>query len=256
MKLEFQSDGGACSDGAYGLIVLQTDLTMEPELAPVFGGFGLYHTRIPNAPEVTPDTLAAMAREMPRTAALLPPEVRVIGYGCTSGATIIGPERVADLIRQAQPQAAVTDPISALLAACTHLGVRRLGFVTPYVAEVSAAMRARLEGSGLEIAGFGSFEQIEDRVVAGISEASTLAAIEKVAGIGTCDAIFASCTNLRGFGIIERAEAATGVPVLTSNLALGWHMLRLAGAETAGRGPGRLFAGDIRGCEAGRERVS
>jgi len=245
MKLEFQSDGGACSDGAFGLVVLQTDLTLEPELRGVFGGYGLYHARIPNAPEVTPDTLAAMAREMPQTAALLPPEVRVIGYGCTSGATIIGPQRVAALIRQAHPRAEVTDPISALLAACAHLGVRRLGFVTPYVAEVSAAMRARLEGAGLTIAGFGSFEQVEDRVVAGISEASTLTAIEKVASMGACDAVFASCTNLRGFGIVERAEAATGVPVLTSNLALGWHMLRLAEAETAGRGPGRLFGGGI-----------
>jgi len=242
MKLDFQSDAGACAEGAFGLIVLQTDLTLEPELASVFGAFGLYHTRIPNAPEVTPETLAAMAREMPHVAGLLPPEVGVIGYGCTSGATIIGPDRVAALIRQAHPDAQVTNPLSALFAACAHLGVRRLGFVTPYVADVSAAMRGRLEDAGLEIAGFGSFEQIEDRVVASISEASTLAAITRVAAMAPCDAVFASCTNLRGFGIIEQAEAATGVPVMTSNLALAWHMLRLANVETTGRGPGRLFA--------------
>jgi len=243
MKLDFESDGGACAGGAFGLIVLQTDLTMEPELRGVFGGCGLYHTRIPNAPEITPDTLAAMEREMPRAAGLLPPEVRVVGYGCTSGATIIGPARVAELVRREQPQARVSDPLSALLAACAHMGVARLGFVTPYIADVSAAMRGRLEDAGLRIAGFGSFEQSEDRVVAGISEASTLAAIERVAAMAECDAVFAACTNLRGFGIVDRAEAATGVPVLTSNLALGWHMLMLAGMATAGRGPGRLFAG-------------
>ena len=243
MRLDFESDGGACADGAFGLIVLQTDLTMEPELRGVFGGYGLYHTRIPNAPEVTPETLAAMEREMPRTASLLPPEVRVIGYGCTSGATVIGPHRVAALVRRSQPQARVTDPLCALLAACEHLGVARLGFVTPYVADVSALMRGRIEEAGLHIAGFGSFEQVEDRVVAGISEDSTLAAMERVAAMAPCDAIFAACTNLRGFGIVDRAEATTGVPVLTSNLALGWHMLHLAGVETAGRGPGRLFCG-------------
>ena len=245
MKLSFDSDNGACAAGAFGLIVLQTDLTMEPELASVFGGYGLYHARIPNAPDVTPATLAAMQNEMPRTAALLPPEVGVIGYGCTSGATVIGPERVSALIRQEHPQAEATNPISAILAACAHLSVRKLGFVTPYIAEVSAAMRGRLEQAGLEIAGFGSFEQAEDRVVAGIAERSTLAAMEQVAAMGHCDAIFASCTNLRSFGIIEQAEAATGVPVLTSNLALAWHMLRLAGQETAGRGPGTLFASDL-----------
>lgn len=242
MKLDFDSDDGAFAAGAFGLIVLQTDLTMEPELAGVFGGFGLYHTRIPNAPEVTPATLAAMEREMPGTAALLPPEVRVIGYGCTSGATVIGPQRVAELVGQEHPQATVTNPISAVLAACAHLGVERLGFVTPYVAQVSAAMRDRLEAAGLRIAGFGSFEESEDRVVAGITETSTLAAIETVAGLGACDAVFASCTNLRSFGIIEQAERMIGIPVVTSNLALAWHMLTLAGVETAGRGPGRLFA--------------
>lgn len=242
MKHPFESDGGAFAAGAFGLIVLQTDLTMEPELAPVFRGFGLYHTRIPNAPDVTPETLAAMAEEMPRTAALLPPEVGVVGYGCTSGATIIGPERVTALIRSAHPHVEVTNPLSAVLAACAHLGVQRLGFVTPYLPEVSAAMRARLEAENMEISAFSSFEQVEDRMVAGIAERSTLAAITHVAAQAPCDAVFAACTNLRGFGIIEQAEAATGLPVMTSNLALCWHMLRLAGVETQGRGPGRLFA--------------
>ena len=242
MKLPFDSDGGAFAAGAFGLIVLRTDLTMEPELAPVFKGCGVYHTRIPNAPDVTREMLAMMANDMYPAATLLPPEVQVVGYGCTSGATVIGPERVAALVQRAHPHVQVTEPLSATLAACAHLGVKRLGFVTPYVAEVSAAMRARLEGAGMQIAAFGSFEEVEDRVVAGITEASTLAAIKRVAAMAECDAIFAACTNLRGFGSIDEAEAATGLPVLTSNLALGWHMLRLAGVATQGRGPGRLFA--------------
>ncbi len=242
MTLDHESDGGAFAAGAFGLIVLRTDLTMEPELAPIFAGLGLYHARIPNAPDITPATLAAMAEALPGTAALLPPEVGVVGYGCTSGATVIGPERVAALVRGAHPQAQVTDPLSAVIAACAHLGVRRPGFVTPYVAEVSAAMRARLEEAGLTIAGFGSFEEGEDRAVAAIAERSTLAAIRAVAEMAPCDAVFVSCTNLRGLGIVEAAESATGVPVLTSNLALAWHMLTLAGLPTAGRAPGRLFA--------------
>ena len=240
MKLDFDSDGGAGAQGAFGLIVLQTDETLEPELRGVFSDRALYHTRIPNAPEVTAETLARMEAELPRVAGLLPP-VDVIGYGCTSASTVIGSDRVAEAIRQAKPGVAVTDPIKATLAACAHLGIARLAFVTPYIAEVSAAMQAKLESAGLTIGAFGSFEQVEDAVVARISELSTLAAIESVAASAGADAVFASCTNLRGFGIIERAEAATGIPVMTSNLALGWHMLRLAGLPTAGRGPGRLF---------------
>lgn len=243
MSLPFISDGSAGESGAFGLIVLQTDLTMEPELRGIFAqpGTALYHTRIPNANEVTPETLADMEAELPRTAALLP-DVQVIGYGCTSGATVIGPERVTAAIQRAHPDALVTNPLSALLAACAHLGVKRLGFVTPYVAEVSAAMQTVLERNGLSITAFGSFEQVEDAVVARIAETSTLAAIETVAAEAKADAIFASCTNLRAFGIIEEAEARVGIPVLSSNLALGWHMLHLAGKPTKNAGPGRLFA--------------
>ena len=87
-------------------------------------------------------------------------EFDVIGYGCTSGATIIGPDRVAATVRKVRPAAKVTDPITAVMAACDAMKVSRLGFVTPYVEQVSAAMRALLEGKGYKIAGFGSFEAL------------------------------------------------------------------------------------------------
>ena len=56
------------------------------------------------------------------------------------------------------------------------------------------------------------------------------------------EAVFASCTNLRSLGVVDAAEAALGKPVVTSNQAMFWHMLRLAGAEARGWGPGRLFS--------------
>ena len=37
----------------------------------------------------------------------------------------------------------------------------------------------------------------------------------------------------------QSAAAATGLPVVSSNLALIWHMLRLAGIDAAGWAPGR-----------------
>jgi len=42
--------------------------------------------------------------------------------------------------------------------------------------------------------------------------------------------------------VIEQAEAELGLPVVSSNQALLWHMLGLAGvAQPSGWGPGRLF---------------
>lgn len=232
MKLPFVTDDGMGARAALGLVVLPADETLETEMR----GFlperdvALYHTRIVMPPDVTTETLAGMADALPAAVALLPEcRLDVIGYGCTSGATVIGPEGVRQRVRKVHPEAEVTDPISATLAACRALGVRRLGFVTPYVESVSAAMRTLLVRNGLEIAAFASFEEGDDRVVARIAPDSILAAIEDVAGRADCDAVFVSCTNLRVAGIAAEAERRIGRPVISSNLALGWHMRALAG---------------------------
>jgi len=245
VRLSFETDGGAGERMAVGLIVLQSDETMETEFSPLFdrAGAALYHSRIPSAPDVSAETLAKMEAEMPRAASLLPVSrgLDAVGYGCTSGATIIGPKNVALAVRQHHPQARVTDPITAVMAALRTLGCSNIAFLTPYVAEVSEAMRALLEDSGFTIAAIGSFEESNEATVARVTENSLLDAIVQLGSNPACDCVFASCTNLRSFGIIEQAETRLGKPVISSNLAFAWHLLTLAGAEVRGLGPGRLF---------------
>ena len=50
-----------------------------------------------------------------------------------------------------------------------------------------------------------------------------------------------SCTSLRVAEIVEEVEAAIGKPVSSSNHAMAWHALRLAGVNDAVQGWGRLF---------------
>ena len=245
MKLDFDIDVGFGTRAKMGLIVLETDESLEPELARISGlpGVATYHTRIPMVAEITPETLMRMKQDLPAAAAALPEpmEFDVIGYGCTSASTVIGSDAVRDAVREARPGVQVTDPLRAVIAACEALGVKRLGFVTPYIPEVSNRMRVKLEEAGIEIAGFGSFEEGDDRVVARISETSVLNAIEAVAAQEPCDAVFVSCTNLRILSILEQAEAKIERPVISSNLALSWHMLRLSGVSEPRSGFGRLL---------------
>lgn len=246
MKLSFILDDGASAKAAIGVIVLQNDETLESELSPVISksGAALYHSRIPCAREVTPETLVQMEADLPYSASLLPSarEMDVVGYACTSGATVIGPEKIAAAIHQHHPNAKTTDPITAVRAACEFLEAKRLGFVSPYVADVSSAMQALLEKSGFSVSAFGSFEQSEEAVVARISLQSVYEAICRVGELEDVDVVFASCTNLRSFEVIEKAEATIGKAVITSNQALAWHMLRLAGLPTKSMGPGQLFS--------------
>jgi len=252
MKLDFETDAGSGSRARLGLIVLQTDETIEDEIRRLVDveGVLLHCTRIPSDPEVVPDTLAAMAAELPAAADMLPHvDLGAVGYGCTSGATIIGPERVAELIRSARPgdeagsfaRTPITEPLTAVRAACDALGMRRLGFVSPYEPRVTTAMREALTAGGLNVTAFGSFGEAEEYRVARICTRSVHEAILQVGRAAECDGVFVSCTNLRTLPVLEAAEQALGLPVISSNQALAWHMLRSAGIADSMLGRGRLF---------------
>ncbi|MGH7188528.1 MAG: hypothetical protein ACREF0_05000, partial [Acetobacteraceae bacterium] len=55
------------------------------------------------------------------------------------------------------------------------------------------------------------------------------------------DCVFVSCTSLRLAGIVEEVEAETGIAVTSSDHALAWHAIRLAGIGEGVAGAGRLF---------------
>ncbi|SFN36173.1 maleate isomerase [Roseovarius lutimaris] len=245
--MDYALDAGAGAGLRLGVILLSTDETLEYEARQVIGArdVNLLHTRIPARADVTPEDLRLMAPEMTRTAALLPKDLSAVAYACTSGATIIGSENVASLINAAHPDTAVTNPLVAVIAALKALGVTRIAMVTPYVAEVTRPMCAILAAEGIEVVSEVSFGQKEDWTVARITEGSTEAAMLAAAKVEGVEAVFASCTNLRTFGIIDAVEARLGLPVISSNQALIWDMLRLSGAEARGWGPGRLFDLDM-----------
>ena len=79
-----------------------------------------------------------------------------------------------------------------------------------------------------------SFNEEVEAKVARITPYSILAAAVAAEQHEAAEAVFISCTNLRCAGIIVEAERRTGKPVLLSDLALLWHMLRIAGLETQG----------------------
>lgn len=217
-----------------GLIVLQEDETLEQDARRLLPAAARLHvTRVPSGAEVTRETLAAMAGTMTAAARLFPDAVRfaAVGYGCTSGTAVIGPARVAGLVREGTRAEAVTEPVSALIAACQALGVTRLAFLSPYVAEVSTRLREVLAEGGVACPVFGSFDEAEEARVARIDTASVIEAATRLGQAPEAQAVFLSCTNLRTLDAIPEIERRTGKPVLSSNLVLLWHMCALAGIE-------------------------
>ena len=241
MSFDFTTDPAV---PAMGLIVLQSDETIEQDFRRIFGaGPLIYVTRVPTATQVTRDTLQQMAETLPAAASLFaePTEFSVVGYGCTSGTAQIGADNIARLVREGCTTPEVTQPVSGLLAACATLNIKRLGFLSPYVEDVSSHLVNVLEANGVACPVFGSFDEACETVVAHISSQSTYDAAVTLAAKGGIDALFLSCTNLRTLDIIEKLEAETGLPVLSSNQVLAWHMAQLSGKDLTNLPFGTLF---------------
>ncbi|MDH5799136.1 MAG: Asp/Glu racemase [Paracoccaceae bacterium] len=211
-----------------GLIVLSADETIEPEFRRYFADHPspVYVSRIPSGLEVTPTTLAAMEAALPAAADLLPKGLRyrAVGYACTSASSVIGSDRVADMIRQTCATDAVTDPIRATAAEARSLGISRLALLSPYVEEVNEPLRTAFGEIGLEMDHFASFGEAEESRVVRISKGSIVDAAISLGRDPSVEGVFLSCTNLRTIDAIPVIEAAIGKPVLSSNRSLAWHL--------------------------------
>lgn len=250
-KLSFTTDSGFGARARIGLVVLQTDQTLETEFRDLthVPGVSCYHTRIANESTTNEDTLTAMAADLPAAAAMLPLDMGLaaIGYGCTSASTLIGADRVAGMLNSAHPGIPTSEPLSAAIAALKAMGVQRLGLLTPYIPEVTIAMQQAFVDAGIVVSVVGSFCEGDDLTVGKIDADSVLNGVKALGAREDVDGVFISCTSVRAVALIEEAEAAIGKPVTASNHALAWHLLRLARIDDTLEGKGRLYTLSLNG---------
>jgi maleate cis-trans isomerase len=169
-------------------------------------------------------------------------EVDIIVFHCTAVSTFA--PHLSDDIRGIIERATGLDTFTtadAVLAAIEALAMRRLALLTPYIEPVHAREIAFLRSHGVEPVGGahlgidtnGEMAKLEPAMLADWSGRHRCAAAE---------GYFLSCTAIRSAGIIVPLEDALGRPVLTSNQAMVWHLLRRAGIADQVNGFGRLFS--------------
>ena len=108
-------DAGLGARLRIGVIVLATEQTAEHEFRRMLAlpGVDVYQARIWNETQITPDTLAAMARGIETATRQILPDapLDVMGFTCTSGAMVIGEDTVFNLMRNVRPGIACSSPI-------------------------------------------------------------------------------------------------------------------------------------------------
>ncbi|KIN62157.1 Asp/Glu racemase [Sulfitobacter noctilucicola] len=227
-----------------GMVVLQSDETLERDLRRLLPlEAEVLVSRVPSAEVLTQASITEMEGNLTQAARLLPrsADCAAVGYGCTSGTAQIGAARVGKLISDGVRTKHVTEPVSALTAACRALGITRLALISPYVAAISDQLRHVLGAAGIRVTAFASFDEPKEESVVRISAQSLRRAAIEIGTTADCEAVFLSCTNLRTLDVIDAIEDEIGKPVLSSNQVLGWHLMQLAALMPPQNLPGRLW---------------
>ncbi len=237
-----------------GLVTLEADLTIESELRHFIGDATspnisksptILHSRIACDDLVTAQNLTAMKGQFTQALGLFPTahHFDVVGYGCTSASLLIGEDVVQSIIKAHIDVDHVTTPLTGARRALAALQAKHIGYLAPYVSEISEKMCQLLKADGLCIDAAGTFGEGRDSIVGRIDPQSILQALTALAKRSSTplDAIFVSCTSLKCAPIIEIAEAQLGIPVISSNSAIAWDMARLSGLAVPASGKGRLF---------------
>ncbi len=226
-----------------GFVLIATDRIIEREmfrLAPE--GVGVHFTRLPSEDDITVESLSAMEKGLNHAASCMLPEcgLDVICFACTSGSAVIGEERVMAELSKGAPGAKPTTLITGVIRALQTLQAHRIVVATPYLDEINSLEDEYLKNKGFDVLDIQGMNILKDT---DIGKAAPDFIMEYALDIDRHDAeaIFVSCGALRTLDIIDKLEQRAGKPVVTSNQAMFWDTLRLAGIEDKIEGYGHLL---------------
>jgi len=236
-------DAGLHPRAKLGFVLLATEQTIEENMFRLCPpGVGVHFTRAWNPDSITVESLTRQAEDLARAASTLLPDgsLDVIGYACTSGSLVIGEERVFAELSRGAPGVRTTSLISGVLRALRSVGARRVAVATPYLDEINAREAAYMERAGFEICAIRGLNLEKDSDMIRVSPAA-IARLAASVDRPEADAVFISCGALRSIDVVEALEHELAKPVICSNQAMMWDMLRLAGIEDRIEGYGRLL---------------
>jgi len=233
-----------------GVLVPSGNPTVEPELyrmAP--SSVTMHFARMASLGDGAPGAPAGMAERTLGYLDSVPAATRTLAdvglaalvLAHTGVSYLTGYAREAPLLAQLQEasRAPATTAARAILDALAHLGVRRLALATPYPDIIATAGRAYWEAAGLEVVAHHRMEGVTN-----IYEETTerVIALGRAADTAAAEVVLISGTGLPTADAVESLERDLAKPVVTSQSATLWWLLRAAGVTAPVCGWGTLLA--------------
>jgi maleate isomerase len=132
--------------------------------------------------------------------------------------------------------------MDAGVAAMEHLGISRIALLAPYIPATAELVAQFFESSGIAVVSRTTFSLPGDLSMNRVSVPCLIENAQAcLAKGGEPQALFISCTALMTSDAVETIETAVGLPVVTSNQALAWDVLRSHLGRRPLDGRGMLF---------------
>jgi len=202
------------------------------------------HTARMGLRKVTVEALSAMEKKAVDAAhELSDAKVSAVSYGCTSGSLFrgVGHDRRIEAKLEKIVKAPCVATSRAVVDSLRALRVRKVAVATPYMKGIDELEKNFLTSNGFEVVdinGLGLLDNIE----IGKQKPHVAYTLAKRLRYADANAIFISCTNFRTIEVIKKLEQETNRPVVSSNTATLWSIMRKAKVKKTIMGFGRLFA--------------
>ena len=208
-----------------GLLVPNTDTSLEWDLQRAFGGRCSIHTERIYLENVTVEAEVKMVEEeTPRALEYLRPLApEVIVFGCTSAGALYGVEGEAAFTRSLGESLGCPSisAFGSVLAHLRRLDIKRLSLFTPYTAEVHKKVADSIREAGITIGWEDHLGLVRDEDIGNLEPSLIAERLSQApTGADRADAVFASCTNLRVDEISAELTERLGQPVFGSNTAI------------------------------------
>jgi len=227
----------------FGLIIPSSNTTMETEFWRMVSGWATVHTSRMKLTEITVEDLKEMEDQMwGAVSRLIDADIDILGYGCTSGRLFKGKghgRKIEEIIEEKTGITTVATA-QAVIRAFNDLQIKRVCIATPYSEEINQLEKRYIEQNGIDVLHIMGLDIINNQEV-GRNDPDVAFELAKQVFLPGTQGLFISCTNFRTIEVIERLEKELKVPVISSNTATLWAMMRKAGIEKEIRGYGRLF---------------
>lgn len=223
-----------------GLIIPSWNTVMEYEFQRMAVPSMSVHTMRISHTADTEENLTWMGTQVPAASKLLAhAKVGVICYGCTAGGFLKGPGYDQQIIRDIETATGIPGvaTAAAVVDALRALGSTRVSVASPYEPWLNEKLQQYLKACGFEVLAIRGFGTQAHASFTPEQNATLVAEVDRAES----QAIFISCSNFRTLEIIEPLEQKLGKPVVTSNSASVWKMLRLLGDPRHLQGGGRLL---------------